>query len=101
MKPYFEVGEEVILCSEECPQFNGDAVVIMIVEHAVFIDPHNGLVVRILGYSGDIFYILDGYVDDAEQDGRSNYWDQSSLRKKHQPGKQSFNKLMSGIKQPA
>lgn len=85
MKQYFEVGEEVILCSEDYPELNGDYVIFNIVHgDMAYKDP---LVEEMLTSRGcGIAYLLDGLTD--MEIGMETHipWEQSALRKKHQPG---------------
>lgn len=108
--PKFAVGEVVILQSIEAPEFNGEHAVIMTpIAGEVFTDPVTGVLCRqnSIGHFG---YILD----DAEMVRQSSTgrwaaisWSESALRKKHQPGTESFSEIMQrltvdqAIKNPA
>lgn len=90
MKPYFNVGEEVILCSKNFPQYSGDYIIRKLVYRGLHI-------CRITGkqcvFSGDIGYILDA--DLIGSNGVEAVWRQSALRKKHKPSGKSFSEIIN------
>jgi len=85
MNPKFSVDEVVILQSVECPEFNGDHSVTEI-RVGTFKEQSSELSVEGIGYR------LGGTGDE--------WWCESALRKKHQPGEQSFTDLMASLKNP-
>ena len=95
-KPYFEVGEEVVLVSKYNPECNGDYIVCGIANHAQVEAtlPDFGFIgVQIrhfydLGFSREITS-KKGYAMD------SPYFGQPALRKKHKPSDESFSELMN------
>lgn len=97
MTPKFAVGEVVIIQSSVIDKFNGQ-------EHVVVsINPPNSPTVceagtRVVFYGPNYAYNLGFSVE--YEGGVTSYWDESSLRKKHQPGELSFDKLMSSLSQP-
>ena len=95
--PYFEVGEEVILVSENEPQFNGDYIVA-----GVFDQEERAEHIRKRGFisnktGGEFGYDL-GFVINVDKQGFEEiFWAQSALRKKHKPSTDSFTEMMSNI----
>lgn len=81
MRPKFEVGEVVLLRSEDFPECNGECTVLGMYHR----DP--------VGYC----YYLD-FVHHV--DGFADAWKESSLRKKHTPGELSFTDLMASLSSP-
>ena len=87
--PLFSVGEVVILQSVSWPECNGDATVL---EHV----PSGKM-----SSSGKLnTHGVDGYRLDVIASNGNPWWNQSALRKKHQPGEQSFTELMQTLKSP-
>lgn len=103
MAPKFAVGEVVILQSRDLPQCNGEHVVRKVVLRDAMTEDRvhpAGLIKRI---GGPIGYILEEVIPLGEgNDGLpcEAVWNESALRKKHQPGELSFDKLMSSLSQP-
>jgi len=81
-QPKFSVGEEVILCSKNCPEFNGEYTVVASFYGETF--SRQGK--RYIGWN----YDLDST--------HVNYWWETALRKKHKPSDMSFDSLMNSIK---
>lgn len=81
MRPKFAVGEEVLLRSKDFPECNGEYTI-------TELKPHS----------------LDGYIYKLDVhhhvEGKSDYWCESALRKKHQPGEISFDDLMASLSSP-
>lgn len=95
MRPYFSVGEEVILCSNDYPQYNGCQVI-----EGVYA---SGEIVkcRITGYCGpssDLGYRISGICIQSDN-GKEGLWRQSVLRKKHKPSDQSFQELIKSTRE--
>lgn len=83
MTPKFSVGEVVILQSKQVPQCNGECTVLEV------LDP-------------DFWNESYGYVTTTpvpEKLAGAGAWDESALRKKHQPGGMSFTELMVNLSQ--
>ena len=78
---YFEVGEEVILKSENHPECNGDALVIER-NPGTYIDDVSGCRESTWGYKLSI------------ESPTGNRWNQSALRKKHKPSEFTFEQLI-------
>jgi hypothetical protein len=95
MRALFEVGEEVILCSKNQPNKNGETVVIGSVIGSSFVNcPHCERRVEVTG-SG-IGYFLQ--TKSNGEYGCCQPFDESAIRKKHKGSKFSFNEIMSEIK---
>jgi hypothetical protein len=89
MNPSFSVGEVVILQSKNFPECNGDATVLE------YVPPGE------LSASGELnTHGVDGYRLDVIASNGNLWWSPSALRKKHQPGEQSFTQLMQTLKSP-
>lgn len=91
-RPLFAVGEVVMLQSKNCPELNG--------EHRVR---------EVVGLGEST--VIDGVkkinvgtrpVYDLGVPGRAghNFWDESALRKRHQPGEYSFDGLKQMLELP-
>ena len=86
MRPLFDVGEEVILCSKSFPQYNGEYVVESITDS---IDDHQ--------CAFKYGYTL--YECPLPENGYTENWCQCALRKKPEPGG-DFESFMDELKQP-
>lgn len=89
MRPYFSVGEEVIIQSERLPQYNGPAVISSIkTSGESFIDPLSDLLCIINNSKGPYLYVFEGMTEYSEKNQceRSAFFGQRSLRKKPEPG---------------
>ena len=101
-KSYFEVDEEVILCSKNQPGLNGQATVLGVYEtnilavefcrnknpRALF-DPSS--------QPHEVSYELT--IPCISKKGNVVLWAESALRKKHKPGK-SFTEIMESLDSP-
>ena len=95
-EPYFQVGEEVIVIGAKGSDFDGDAVVIDILEPFIGRienprSPGNFMVNR----TDEAIYWTSN--SRADVPNRSGWSYQSSLRKKHKPSTQSFSNLITNI----
>lgn len=100
MRPKFEVGEVVILQSASRPDCKGEFTVIQI----------NHYPPRELFFFEDkpfrhsegcyISYFLDDDFESVIVVGGKSCWNESALRKKHQPGELNFRELMSSLSSP-
>lgn len=96
-QPKFAVGEVVILQSIDFPHLNGEKTVLMIVSPGeVYACPLNGRFVRSVAAS--IGYILDGGC--VSERGSAMQWEESALRKRHQPGEHSWQDLKTILNLP-
>lgn len=86
-KPLFEVGEEVILCSINKPEKNGDAVVLSCGHKAITRNVHTREILR------DVFC----YKLTIQGDQGGCNWLESTLRKRHKPSDNSFEEMMSNL----
>jgi hypothetical protein len=89
MNPLFSVGEVVILQSVSRPELNGECTVLERVAPGQM--AKCGLINNLHGY---------GYKTTIKNISDSIHWAESALRKKHQPGEQSFTQLMQTLKSP-
>jgi hypothetical protein len=94
MKSLFEIGEEVILCSKNQPNLNGDTVVIKsAIGSSVLNCPHCEKKIELT--SSGYGYFLE--VKSKGEHGCCQPFDESALRKKHNGSNFSFNEIMSEI----
>jgi len=94
-KPYFEVGETVILRSPNSPALGGEYIVehsLPYGEHPNKFDSefHNVRVTEAFGYK------LVG-IEPKDTTHGSGYFRQSSLKKKHKPFGKSFQELITNL----
>lgn len=97
-RPYFSVGEEVILVSEYYPEYNGEYIVEVIKGPNTFLCPYSGNKV----FLDEVGYKLDGLTFNNE----SNWWAQNTLRKKPKLSDDefdeiSFSELMTNYRETA
>lgn len=90
MEPKFKVGEEVILQSDNYPEVNGECVVLSVEPFSGTTRGRNGTTVK-----GEAF----SYRTTIEAPSGLP-WNQIALRKKHKPSDQSFDQIISSLKQP-
>lgn len=98
-QPLFAVGEVVIAVPKAYPEAHGEYPVMEILDPSDAAAEFPTFVI-----SNQIYYRLDGFMVHGDWNGdMCNIAGESSLRKKHQPGEQSFSELMSNLKmgQPA
>lgn len=95
---YFEIGEEIILASENRPELNGEYIIkdVMPPNRINYICTVTGSLMRA---NTDFFcYALDGLVFECRKTKNpSAFWHQSALRKKHKPSEESFSEIMSNL----
>jgi len=97
MTPKFSVGEVVILQSKDHAQINGEYSVLIVVNGKMAYEcPITGE--TIINACDGIGYVLD--IDYKDDDGTCCQWAEAVIRKKHQPGEQSFTDLMASLKNP-
>ena len=87
MRPYFNVGEEVILCSEAAPNLNGEYVVLD------FVHTFNAVCPVTKKFYAGFSYRLSVSVDGCF------WWNETALRKKHKPSDQSFKELIKSTRE--
>lgn len=100
-RPLYEIGEEVILCSKEMPEKNGDAVVLEVFDTVSGILGHYSRSAPHIPWTAakDLnppLYILtiNSAINHA---GVQVGWHESALRKKYHKGGQSFEEMMSDL----
>lgn len=105
MKPLFEVGEEVIVCSEAYPESNGDATVCEVItsnsRKLEWLQLKNPMFRVTFGNPELPVYVLNRMEAEIDLDGDLIYapWGESSLRKKHK-GSGSFDSLIKKLNSP-
>jgi hypothetical protein len=101
--PKFAVGEQVIVTCPEIPIYNGDHTVREILQpQDTYFDRCAGM--RLRTNPPPMPHIKFGYIMEAvlpDDDGFEVIYDESCLRKKHEPGEISFKELMEEHKEPA
>ena len=80
---YFAVGEEVLLVSKNCPELNGEAVVI---------ERSTGQ--RVNRANGELLSSPWGYTLSIETPTGIR-WNESALRKKHKPSEFTFEQIIN------
>lgn len=101
-KPYFSVGEEVILVSETYSEYNGEQRIkhVLYYGDSFFDRIAEENTKRIpTNYNGKPFYILEEIIPN-ENNTTEIAFKQTALRKKHQPSEMNFNELMSSLNAP-
>ena len=97
---YFQVGEEVILQSKDFPHLNGEYVVDGYYETGDRVE--NPVGYNYVWVGGSTYTLHNSYKNNESLSGDVIkcyiHWEQSALRKKHQGG-ESFESLMSSIKE--
>lgn len=100
MTPKFAVGEVVILQSKDHPECNGECEVLEVFYPGSAIGVAEGLHYKpdskAFSYKLNKFY----KIEHGGNAYRGNCFSERALRKKHQPGELSFDKLMSSLSQP-
>ncbi|UVN13478.1 hypothetical protein FBPa8_0014 [Pseudomonas phage vB_PaeP_FBPa8] len=95
-KPYFHVGEEVILQSVDRPDLNGEYTVRqVVVGRETYICRDTGSKIRT--YPEGVYYILEEVI--LLTDGFETSWCESALRKKHKPSDDSFEQMMDKLRE--
>lgn len=94
MTPKFSVGEVCLLQSVDHPELNGDVTVLKIVNNGEEYTSPDGQLHR-LGAEGF------AYVLDRDAANGNPFWNESALRKKHDPSDYGFYELMENIKDMA
>lgn len=96
MEPKFKLGEEVILQHKTHPHLNGEYVVLSMIDKDTFNESHKGWYCN-----GNYGYNIGVVLNHSSGNGStSKYVGENNLRKKHLPSSESFDKLMSWLKQP-
>ena len=95
--PYFKIGEEVILQSKDLPHLNGEYVVeeVLLDGDVVYSSPNNTVTNRGITYT----LFKDIRVKVLSDGECRRGWAQSALRKKHPPSDDSFEEMMSKLKE--
>lgn len=90
---YFEIGEEVVVCSTSSPEFNGDAIVLEVVgpQTDIWKNPHED---SCCAAENNFSYWLSISVPFGEFSG---YFDQGALRKKPKPATESMSEMMANL----
>lgn len=98
-KPYFEVGEEVMLASRIRPDLNGEYTVSEVLKRGIQTitsDDGGKHEIEIVSQYAYFLSELGRYV----RDGFLSACKQESLRKNHKPSDESFSEIMANYKTP-
>ncbi len=100
-RPYFAVGERVMICSVSHPELNGeDEIYEVLYEFAETVDRVTGKTVsHTFNKSKFAYKLKHTWLSHVKEDG-SEYegvWAQSALRKIHEPSTESFEELMKSL----
>lgn len=99
--PKFEVGEVVILQSQDHPEMNGEDTISRITRKGeVFECPHS---LYLFQEDKDVRYFLDRAVMlEPHKDGMTDCgWAEHVIKKKHNPASLSFRNLIQTLKDPS
>lgn len=98
--PKFKVGEQVVLQSKTYPKFNGDYIVERIlVAGASGICRISGERYHVTNKKTPYTYLLNTPLHNPTKPFEI-VWAETALSKKHKPSDQSFDQIMSSLKQP-
>ena len=96
-RPKFEVGEEVILASRECPHLNGEYFVDLVIKNGdIYKDRVTSEITTIICGDETYGHLLSN-IAKAPELNQEIVWDESALRKKHKPAEMSFSALMQSL----
>jgi hypothetical protein len=95
MKQLYEVGEVVLLRSRELPEYDGEYVVQKVYAPNEWTIDSTGS-----QYNGSHTYSYALGFSFEWGKGVCDAWQQTALRKKHEPSQQSFKDLMTTLKSP-
>ena len=94
--PRFEVGEDVILQHPTHPHLNGEYVVVSLMDGESFNRSHH-----VWFCNGNYAYDLGIVLSHSRIVGETcNYVGENQIRKKHTPSSDSYDQMMSKLKQP-
>ena len=100
-RPYFAVGERVMICSVSHPEMNGEDEVYEIIHNfEKTYDRVTGKTVTLSLSSSKFAYKLKNTVmASVNADGKrcEGVWSQSALRKIHTPATESFEEMMKSL----
>ena len=102
-RPKFEVGEEVVLASRECPHLNGEYFVDLVIKTGdSYKDRISSKITTLVcrGATGATYGYLLSNIAKAPERNQEIVWAESSLRKKHKPAEMSFSALMQSLTSP-
>ncbi|MNQ14484.1 hypothetical protein D3C85_274360 [compost metagenome] len=99
-RPLFEVGEVVLLRSKRMPHMDGEySVIAILYDDDVYLCHLTGNISHGRTGGSHSYVLDDGEVVFENEKWICCFWTESALRKKHQPGEQSFRDLMQSLKQ--
>ncbi|UCW44344.1 hypothetical protein [Pseudomonas phage PPAY] len=95
-KPYFHVGEEVILQSVSRPDLNGEYTVRQVLGvNEVYICRNTGAKLHV---DESFSYILEEVIV-CDDEGMEMSWYERALRKKHKPSDDNFQQMMDKLRE--
>ncbi|AMO43543.1 hypothetical protein O4_68 [Pseudomonas phage O4] len=95
-KPYFHVGEEVILQSVSRPDLNGEYTVRQVLSvNELFICRNTGKKIRVVS---NFTYLLEEVIVCGDE-GMEMSWYERALRKKHKPSDDNFQQMMNKFRE--
>ena len=98
--PKFEVGEEVVLASRECPHLNGEYFVDLVIKTGdSYKDRISSKITTLVCRGATYGYLLSNIAKEPELN-QEIVWAESSLRKKHKPAEMSFSALIQSLTSP-
>lgn len=99
-RPKFEVGEEVVLASRECPHLNGEYFVDLIIKNGESYKDRITSKITTLADGGAAYGYLLSNIAKTPELNQEIVWAESSLRKKHKPAEMSFSALIQSLTSP-
>lgn len=99
-RPKFEVGEEVVLASRECPHLNGEYFVDLVIKTGDSYKDRITSKITTLVCGGATYSYLLSNIAKAPELNQEIVWDESAPRKKHKPAEMSFSTLMQSLTSP-
>lgn len=99
-RPKFSVGEEVIICSPKYPQHTGEAII----EEIIYVGNIrrcriSGIELHHKRRAFPLMYVMTTPYSNRQGTNEIAFLE-SSLRKKHTPGDQTFEEMMNAFKMP-
>lgn len=99
--PKFEVGEEVVLASRECPHLNGEYFVDLVIKTGdSYKDRITSKITTLVDAGSGTYGYLLSNIAKAPEINREIIWNETALRKKHKPAEMSFSALMQSLTSP-
>jgi len=100
--PKFAIGEVVLVQCVNFTKYNGEHTVREVLQRgSIYFDRLAGKNLRTIPHDGTVHkaskfgYVMEAILPDTDTDGLEVIYDESCLRKKHQPGELSWEELVN------